>query len=112
MWDDRMTRLIMFAEDTPKLGRDYFTTIRNYKPVSIGETVEICTPKRHFLGKVTYLELNYIGNISTPVLLKDTLTKSREEALKLLEDYLGAPLGDDREVLIIGIEREVEEVMK
>jgi hypothetical protein len=95
-----MTQIIKFSKNFSKLDKNKFTTIRRYDKYEEGGLLKVKTPKTTFEVIVSKKIKKPLGEIDTPFLLKDTDTKTREEALKLINSFYKKPL-QDQEVLTI-----------
>jgi len=94
-------KTVKFAEDFPKLQKDYFSTIRTPpKDLRSGEIVLIKTPTTEFKGIIIRRWTAPLNDLSSVLLMDDTSMKSREDAINLLKEFY-PNLKEDREVQVI-----------
>lgn len=82
-------KTIKFAEDFPKLKDDFFTTIRSYQKEEpkLAETYLIKTPTEEFKAMLVDENFCSIYEIPTDILILDTATSSRAEAIEKLQEF-------------------------
>lgn len=81
-------RTIKFGQDFRKLQEDFFTTIRMPpKDLRSGEIVLIKTPTTEFKGIIIKHNTHILNDICTDLLMDDTGTESREDAIMVLREF-------------------------
>lgn len=81
-------KTIRFAKDYLKFNEVFFTTIRlPPKPLRTGTVCIMKTPTKTFKAILVMNRMHRICEIETSMLILDTDTHSREEALAVLQEY-------------------------
>lgn len=86
--------VLKFSRDWPKLDAPIFTTIRkSHAPYEAdeGTVFDVETPTRRFTAVLLFNTGSSIEDLSTDLLCYDTDTKTREEALAVLNGFYRNP---------------------
>lgn len=93
---------IKFSHPYPKLDDETFTTIRRRnKGLKESEVYQIKSPKHNFSVVCTGIEKTTLADIPDRILLKDTNTKTREAAYKLLQSFYKKPIDFQDEIFYL-----------
>jgi len=99
--------VVKFAKDFSKLNSDEFQTIRMpNKKVKENDIVLIKSPKKEFKAKCTFRERLRLDHIFDEFLMKDTNTKSIEDAIEVLREFYPL-LGWGSEVVILTFSKDI-----
>lgn len=94
-------KTIRFAKDYPKLNDVFFTSIRTPpKPLRTGTVCFMKTPTKTFKAILVMKRMHRICEIETSILILDTDTHSRDEALAVLREFY-PDLEEDGEVQML-----------
>lgn len=97
--------VLKFTKYYQKLDYPLFNTIRLATPLTPGEYVQIHHPFGNFRAIVKFTHPTRVRDIATSILMWDTGTHTREEALEHLREYYPG-LGELTDVVLIGLEKE------
>lgn len=99
--------VLKFVEDFPKLGQQRFRTIRKYdkKQLKPGTIVKCKSPNNEFLAMVVCKSQSLLWAISDEELMKDTNTKSRMDAVDLLNRYYNGTISEEGVVTVLHLKK-------
>lgn len=96
---------IKFSHDYSKLEKNTFVTIRRYDRYELSQHITVKTPTRSFPAIIIAKTKARLEQLSDGFLLQDTDTKSRADAIKVLNSFYRKPITDDEVLTILIIEK-------
>lgn len=90
-------KILVFSKHYSKLGSDLFITLRRRKQCKVGSIVTVLVKEPKSKGKAECLEIIPIdlGVLSDELLVYDTDTSNRKEAMELLQSFYRITIDDD-----------------
>lgn len=101
---EKMT-YIKFSYDYSKLEENTFTTIRRYDRYDPSEHITVKTPTKTFPAIIIGKTKARLSQLSDSFLLRDTDTKNRADAIKVLNSFYRKPVTEDEVLTILIIEK-------
>lgn len=97
-------KILKFGKHYPKLEQSFFNTIRTKTNLKVGDRVTVVSPWLTFEAQVDFVEPTRLERIRTSILIWDTGTYTREDALAELQEYYPELTWKSR-VILIGLRR-------
>ena len=96
---------IKFSHDYSKLEENTFPTIRRYDRYALSQHITVKTPTREFPAIIIAKTKARLEQLSDSFLLRDTDTKNRADAVKVLNSFYRKPVTEDEVLTILIIEK-------
>lgn len=98
--DENRMNTIKFSQHYQKLTHPLFPAIRRHGKWLQDEIVTVQSPQETFTAKIVYACELQLQDIPTELLCYDTDTRTREEALTVLNPFFHTPLGEEENVTL------------
>ena len=96
---------IKFSHNYTKLEKNTFPTIRRYDRYELSQHITVKTPTKEFPAIIIAKTKARLEQLSDNFLIRDTDTKNRAEAIKVLNSFYRKPIAGDEVLTILIIEK-------
>ena len=101
-------KTLVFSENWSKLNDRLFTTLRKTCSLKQNEKIQVYIKptNNRFFATVLYKSYQNLSSISDSLITYDTDTKTREEAIKVFQQFYHLPIIGENQFYLLIIEKE------